>query len=238
MGEHFRENRMSFASFVDNPPSDFEDYLSSSGANALLKELLQKLADEQPDDLPSFISNFALVAASEASQPVDEDEISVGEDIGDEIPDFVRHRKRRGAVSSEPNGEVQSISMTVEANPKDEETNRKLNEALSRHILCSHLDESERQEVFDHMFKVTYGPGEFVIRQGEDGDKFYVVDEGELNIYVNTPSERKLVQHVTTGGSFGELALIYNTPRAADVVVRADHTLPFLPLSHSGNDRR
>ena len=62
---------------------------------------------------------------------------------------------------------------------------------------------------------------------GEDGDKFYVVDEGELNIYVNTPSERKLVQHVTTGGSFGELALIYNTPRAADVVVG------FSPYGHS-----
>ena len=157
---------MSFAALVDNPPPDFEEYLASSGASALLKELIQKLADEQPDDVPSFVSNFALVAASERSEPVDEDEISVGEDIGDEIPDFVRHRKRRGAVSSEPNGEVQSISMAVEANPKDEETNRKLNEALSRHILCSHLDESERQEVFDHMFKVTYGPGEFVIRQG------------------------------------------------------------------------
>ena len=55
---------------------------------------------------------------------------------------------------------------------------------------------------------------------GEDGDQFYVVDEGELNIYVNSPTERKLVLHVTTGDSFGELALIYNTPRAADVVVR------------------
>ena len=28
-----------------------------------------------------------------------------------------------------------------------------------------------------------------------------------------------MVQHITSGGSFGELALIYNTPRAADVVV-------------------
>jgi len=27
-----------------------------------------------------------------------------------------------------------------------------------------------------------------------------------------------MVQHITSGGSFGELALIYNTPRAADVV--------------------
>ena len=47
------------------------------------------------------------------------------------------------------------------------------------------------------------------------------MDEGELNIFVNTPNERKLVQHRAPGDSFGELALIYNTPRAADVVVSA-----------------
>jgi CRP-like cAMP-binding protein len=52
-----------------------------------------------------------------------------------------------------------------------------------------------------------------------NGDTFYVVDEGECDIFVESEGERKLVQHVTPGGSFGELALIYNTARAASVIV-------------------
>jgi len=46
------------------------------------------------------------------------------------------------------------------------------------------------------------------------------VEEGECDIYINRGSEVDRVQHVGVGGSFGELALIYNTPRAATVVVR------------------
>ena len=37
---------------------------------------------------------------------------------------------------------------------------------------------------------------------------------------MNSNGESKKVQHITPGGSFGELALIYNTPRAATVTVR------------------
>merc|ERR1739848_519312 len=68
------------------------------------------------------------------------------------------------------------------------------------------------------MSELQFDKDSYVIKQGEDGDQFFVVDEGELEVYANTGSERKMVQHITSGGSFGELALIYNTPRAADVV--------------------
>ena len=51
------------------------------------------------------------------------------------------------------------------------------------------------------------------------GDEFYVVESGECDIYVKMDSGLEHVQHVGVGGSFGELALIYNTPRAATVIV-------------------
>jgi len=72
------------------------------------------------------------------------------------------------------------------------------------------------------MFEESHKAGDFVIKQGEDGDQFYVVDSGELEVFVNTKTERKKVQHISPGGSFGELALIYNNPRAADVVAKTD----------------
>ena len=157
---------MSFIDLVDNPPEDFEEYLESSGAALLLRELLSQLAQEKPTDILAFLTSFTEAREAREESKMDEDDSNVGEDMNDEIPDFVRHRKRRGAVSSEPNGEVQSITMVAESKPKDASANQKLNDALSRHILCSHLDDAERKEVFDHMSEVNFAPGDFVIRQG------------------------------------------------------------------------
>jgi cAMP-dependent protein kinase regulator len=63
------------------------------------------------------------------------------------------------------------------------------------------------------MFEKRVTAGEVIIKQGDEGDNFYVVDEGVFEILIN---DKKVVE-VTTGGSFGELALMYNTPRAATV---------------------
>jgi len=65
-----------------------------------------------------------------------------------------------------------------------------------------------------------------VISQGDQGDFFYVVEKGPFDIYVNPigalqPGPDGAGDKVATiepGGSFGELALMYNAPRAATVV--------------------
>merc|ERR1712095_49613 len=56
-------------------------------------------------------------------------------------------------------------------------------------------------------------PGEVIIQQGDEGDTFYIIDTGEVEVYVN--GEKVLT--IGEGASFGELALIYGTPRAATV---------------------
>lgn len=93
--------------------------------------------------------------------------------------------------------------------PKDYKTMAALSKAISRNVLFSHLDDNERSDIFDAMFPVHRHAGEVIIQQGDEGDNFYVIDQGEVDIFVND-------EHVTTigeGGSFGELALIYGTPR-------------------------
>lgn len=71
------------------------------------------------------------------------------------------------------------------------------------------------------MFERPVKAGEIVIQQGEEGDNFYVVDEGTFDIFIH---DRKVIE-VHPGGSFGELALMYNTPRAATVKAITDGTL-------------
>lgn len=65
-----------------------------------------------------------------------------------------------------------------------------------------------------------------VITQGDAGDFFYVVERGSFDVFVNSsgalqPGPDGMGQKVGTieaGGSFGELALMYNAPRAATVI--------------------
>lgn len=74
--------------------------------------------------------------------------------------------------------------------------------------------------------QVRMKPNEFVIRQGEEGDYFYVVESGEFEVYVakdGGPPRR--VMEITSGGTFGELALMDNTPRRASVCARTEGVL-------------
>ncbi|KAF4526603.1 hypothetical protein B566_EDAN006418 [Ephemera danica] len=114
--------------------------------------------------------------------------------------------RRRGGISAEP------------VVPKDYKTMAALSKAIAKNVLFSHLDENERSDIFDAMFPVNFLPGESIIQQGDEGDNFYVIDQGEVEVFVNG----ELVTTIGEGGSFGELALIYGTPRAATVRAKTD----------------
>ena len=37
-------------------------------------------------------------------------------------------------------------------------------------------------DIFDAMFQVKHGAGEVIIMQGDEGDNFYIVDSGEVDV--------------------------------------------------------
>jgi len=125
---------------------------------------------------------------------------------------------RRRAIFGEPVGPSSDKVAPFPVCPKSPETRKVLEEALKDHVMFSHLECDERMELFDAMSKVHYGPGDIVIKQGEDGDFFYVVERGTCEIWRAVDgSPPQLVLTVQEGGTFGELALIYGTQRAATV---------------------
>ena len=120
---------------------------------------------------------------------------------------------RRGGVSAESIREDDAANYVKKVVPKDEATMASLSKAISRNVLFSHLDEGERSDIFDAMFCKEAEEDEVIINQGDEGDNFYIIDVGSLDVYVNGTK----VVSLTEGASFGELALIYGTPRAATV---------------------
>ena len=128
-------------------------------------------------------------------------------------------KTRRGGVSAGAITEAEIGSYQRKIVPKDPETMAALKKSLEKNVLFSHLDEAETKDIFDAMFSVAAKAGEDIITQGDkDGDNFYVIDHGVVDILVNSSK----VVSLKDGDSFGELALIYGTPRAATARAASD----------------
>ncbi|XP_022601440.1 cAMP-dependent protein kinase type II-alpha regulatory subunit-like isoform X3 [Seriola dumerili] len=80
-------------------------------------------------------------------------------------------------------------------------------------------------EVLDAMFEVLVKPQEHIIDQGDDGDNFYVIEKGVYDIFVQKDGVSVCVGKYNNKGSFGELALMYNTPRAATIIATNEGAL-------------
>ncbi|KAI4883096.1 hypothetical protein NFI96_011974 [Prochilodus magdalenae] len=109
--------------------------------------------------------------------------------------------------------------------PKTDEQRCRLQEACRDILLFKALDQEQFSQVLDAMFEVIVQPQEHVINQGDDGDNFYVIERGVYDIVVQKDSVGCCVGQYNNKGSFGELALMYNTPRAATIIAKQEGAL-------------
>jgi len=72
----------------------------------------------------------------------------------------------------------------------------------------------------------TFKNGETIIKQGDVGTTFYLIHSGSCAVVlVDDDGNRTDVKQLTDLGYFGEMALLTDSPRNADVVARSDCTL-------------
>jgi|SRR5690606_16858502 CRP/FNR family cyclic AMP-dependent transcriptional regulator len=65
---------------------------------------------------------------------------------------------------------------------------------------------------------VIYRPGEVVLRRGETDNWMYFLLKGRLAVYVDEQGEGDLVNYVTPGEVFGDLARLVGQPRTATLI--------------------
>lgn len=109
--------------------------------------------------------------------------------------------------------------------PKTDEQRCRLQDACKDILLFKTLEQEQFSEVLDAMFELRVQPQEHVIDQGDDGDNFYVIERGIYDIVVLIDGVGKCVGQYDNKGSFGELALMYNTPRAATIIATQEGAL-------------
>lgn len=105
--------------------------------------------------------------------------------------------------------------------PKTPEESARILQAIGDNFLFHHLTDAQREELVEVFQKVPVETGQWIIRQGEVGDLFYIVDSGIYEVRVtgsgSSEEEGGNLVHVYDSGPnedqhpcFGELSLMYD----------------------------
>eukprot|EP00959_Pyramimonas_sp_CCMP1952_P454856 9470607-Pyramimonas_sp.AAC.1 len=82
--------------------------------------------------------------------------------------------------------------------------------------------DNQLKQVVAQMFKVEKSIGEMVVKQGDPADNFYVIEQGDCSVFIVANGTSKLLGQLKAGDTFGEMALMYNSVRAASVQASTD----------------
>ncbi|KAJ1541720.1 hypothetical protein HK405_010479 [Cladochytrium tenue] len=136
------------------------------------------------------------------------------------------NRGRRTSVSAESMAPTTDATYVKVVIPKTDEQRARIHASLQNNFLFRSCDEEQYADVVAAMAEKRAAAGEDIIRQGGVGDFFYIVETGTLDVFVarNGAAPVKVTDY-GPGGSFGELALMYNAPRAATVTATSDCVL-------------
>ena len=111
--------------------------------------------------------------------------------------------------------------------PKNEDQMNRIKGKIISSFIFSSLEKKDLEVVINAMEEKRFKLNENVITQGDDGDCLYIVETGLLKCFktFNPENSPKFLKNYEPGESFGELALLYNCPRAATIVCSSDECI-------------
>ena len=175
----------------------FDQHKSEDGT--LSKEKMQEMIDEYKEDEDDYVDDMP--------DPLNKD--------GERAPAI--KKGRRPTVMSAP------VSVDADWKPpvyeKSDEQAAEIRNDIKDNILFMSVDEDEMKTLVAAFQLKDVAAGTDLIKQGDKvAEEFYAVADGTFEIFVGD----KKVMDVAKGGCFGELALLYDAPRAATVKATSD----------------
>jgi CRP-like cAMP-binding protein len=117
-----------------------------------------------------------------------------------------------------------------------EAVRKRLLEALRKVEAFSKLGENNLVQLRDAMTEAPFEKGDYVFEQGDVGDTFYAIVEGEAVVLREADTEpEQVLAHLGEGATFGERALLKAEPRFASI--KATSKLKTMCISREAFER-
>lgn len=107
-----------------------------------------------------------------------------------------------------------------------------MNNAYQRSLVCKGflrtvpilepLGEEEISRIADALVECDFVCGEEIIKQGDVGDRFFIIIDGEADIFIERDGQEHHMGRLERGSYFGELAILEDSPRAASVIAATE----------------
>jgi cAMP-dependent protein kinase regulator len=110
---------------------------------------------------------------------------------------------------------------------KTDSQKKKIKERCLTSFLFNNFDDVEISTIVDALEEKHYKKDDYIIKQGDSGDYVYIIEKGELicEKVFNKGDPPTYLKTYKEGELFGELALLYNAPRAATIYAKTDCVL-------------
>jgi len=142
-----------------------------------------------------------------------------------EIMNLLWYRfKRSGIDIPMPVRDIHLKQITPESvHAEQEQRARKIVKLMEKVEILGALSHGELVELVKQVRIETFAAGEIAIRQGDQGDSFYLIKSGAVNVVVEkTPGESSVVATLGPGNFFGEMSLLTGAVRTASIQVKDD----------------
>mmetsp|Transcript_5006 Transcript_5006/g.11945 ORF Transcript_5006/g.11945 Transcript_5006/m.11945 type:complete len:715 (-) Transcript_5006:298-2442(-) len=150
----------------------------------------------------------------------------------------IEKMKQKAVLSEEDLAELQKeVDLDALFTEKTVAEKARISDAIKTSVMFRNITDEQRELIYGVMEPIPVKKGDWVIKQGAVGDRFYIIDEGTFEVRILKDGEKDdgsggNVVHMYEGSLskhlhpiFGELALMYSAPRSASVIARTDGVL-------------
>ncbi|CAD8120413.1 unnamed protein product [Paramecium sonneborni] len=197
--------------------------------NDVIQNMVYELFKKQPENYIDWMIQYLEVRRAKnnvrTTQSLQiEYHISSEEDNAEDVDELEKAVRKEQQFRTSVSAEVYGLYNKKEdfkprVIPKSQDQRERIENKLSGVFMFQGLDQNEKNIIIDAMEEKHFNAGDWIINQGDDGNELYVVAQGQLDCYrrFSKDQEPKLIKQYQSGDMFGELALLYNAPRAASI---------------------